>query len=294
MEKISREQMIEMAKETRKKVTNAVVPDEEMQKYPVTMEKLLIPTRMGEAQAYYSYSEQGQQSDMMVINYHGGGFIRERTPNDELFCRKLNHALGCKVLDVDYKIAPDYPYPTAVYETYDVMQWVYENRAKFGIDEKKIVVAGHSAGGNLAIVDTMIAKKEQTFCPAMVVADYPPLDIYTDPEEKPYRGEGIPAERARLYNLYYCEREQQKESYVSPVYAKDEELENFPPSLFITAGLDSLCTEAEDFALRLARLGNEVTLKRFNGTGHAFTIYRKEKHQEGFELIVKSIKGNIL
>ena len=293
METITREQMIQMAKETRKKVTNAPVSEEEMRKYPVHIEKMLIPTREGSAEAYYSYMEGGVNHDMMIINYHGGGFIRERTPNDELFCRKLNHALGCKVLDVDYKIAPDYPYPAAVYETYDVLQWVYVHREELGLDENKIVVSGHSAGGNLAIVNIMIALEEKTFCPALLIADYPPLDVYTDPGEKPAQDTGIPAERARLYNLYYCDRERQKEPYASPLFASDDQLKGFPPSLFITASLDSLCVEAEEFALRLARLGGEVTLKRFQNVGHAFTIYRREKHQEAFDLIVKTIRGNI-
>ncbi|NCC44112.1 MAG: steryl acetyl hydrolase, partial [Clostridia bacterium] len=190
MEKISREQMIQMAKETRKKVTNAIVPDEEMEKYPVNMKKMLIPTRVGDAEAYYSYKESCENGDVLVINFHGGGFIRERTPNDELFCRKLNHELGCKVLDVDYKIAPDHPYPTAVYETYDVVQWVYKHREEFGVEADKILLSGHSAGGNLAIVDTMIAKAEHTYSPAMLIIDYPPLDLYTDPGEKPCQGEG--------------------------------------------------------------------------------------------------------
>jgi acetyl esterase len=124
-----------------------------------------------------------------------------------------------------------------------------------------------------------------------MVVEYPPLDLYTDPGDKPKRGAGIPAERARLYNLYYCDREFQKDAYASPVYATDDQLQNFPPTLIMTAGLDDLCTEAEDFGLHLARCGNEVTMKRVPGAGHAFTIYRKEKHEEGFELIVRYVKN---
>jgi acetyl esterase len=149
---------------------------------------------------------------------------------------------------------------------------------------------GHSAGGTLAIAAVMEANRIGGFVPASLIVEYPPLDLYTDPDEKEKRGGGVPAERVRLYNLYYCDREYQKDAYASPVYATDEQLVHFPETLIITAGLDDLCMEGEEFALHLARCGNEVTIKRVQGAGHAFTIYRKEKHEEAFALILKYLK----
>lgn len=210
------------------------------------------------------------------------------TQNDELFCRKMNHILGCRIMDVDYRIAPDHPYPAAVHECYDVVLWAFAHCREYHVDPDRIILMGHSAGGNLAIVTQMRLLADQTgFKPAGLIIEYPPLDLYTDPEQKVKMGKGVPAERARLYNLYYCDRERQKESYASPVYARDEELEHFPPVLMLTAGRDDLCTEAEEFALHLARCGNEVTLRRVPGAGHAFTIYRKEKYREGMDQIVR-------
>lgn len=294
MNTISREQMIEMVKDTRTKVTNAPVSKEELEAFPVIMTTLHIPTRVGDALVYHSRTEKPEHSDVLIINLHGGGFIRERTPNDELFCRKLNHVVGCQVMDVDYRIAPEYPYPTAVYESYDVIQWLFEHHEEYGVNPQKIILMGHSAGGNLALTAVMRANAEHTFKPLALICEYPPLDLYTDPADKPRRGKGIPAERARLYNLFYCDREHQKEPYASPVYALDEQLTGFPPTLFVTAGMDDLCTEAENIALRMARNGNEITIKRFPGAAHAFTIYRKEGYKEGFELIIKYIRQALL
>ncbi len=152
---------------------------------------------------------------------------------------------------------------------------------------------GHSAGGNLAIGAVMRALEEDMRTPALLISEYPPLDIYTDPEAKKPMGKGIPVERARLYNLFYCDREQQKDPYCSPVYAPNEMLRGFPPSLFITAGSDDLCNEAEDFALRLARCGNEVTVKRFPDAIHAFTIKRLAGHEEACDLVCRFIRGEI-
>lgn len=291
METFTREEMMKMAADTRKNVTSSEVSDAELMQYPVHMEEITVPVRGGETKVYYSYLEKGEHLGALIVNFHGGGFIKARTRSDELFCRELNHLIGCKVMDVDYHIAPEYPYPFAVEECLDTVNWIFDHSGDYQVDPGKIMLLGHSAGGNLAIVTQMqLLAGGLGRQPLCLAVEYPPLDLYTDPEEKTARGQGIPPERARLYNLYYCERESQKEPYVSPVYAEEEKLRGFPPTLILTAGKDDLYTEAEEFALKLARCGNEVTLKRVEGAGHAFTVYRKEKHREGMETIVGYLK----
>lgn len=293
MQTPTREEMIRMAHETRKQVTNAEVPAELMAQYPVTLEERTIPFEEGDIRVFYSYPDEMKNPDVLILNMHGGGFIRGRTPNDELFCRRMNHALSCKILDLDYKIAPDYPFPAAVHEAYRTLRWVYEHAEELEIDVKKLILMGHSAGGNLCIGAVMRSLEEKKELPALLVCEYPPLDIYTDPAEKKTMGKGVPAERARLYNLYYCDREFQRDPYCSPTYAPDEMLFGFPPTLMITGAADDLCNEAEDFALRLARCCAEVTLKRVPGAGHAFTIYRKEGHEIAFELMVRYLRQSL-
>ena len=293
MQTPSREEMIRMARETRKQVTNAAVPEELMRQFPVTMKEMTIPFEEGDIPVYYSYPGEMRNPDVLILNFHGGGFIRARTPNDELFCRRMNHALSCKVLDVDYAIAPDDPFPVAVHQSYYVFNWVREHAAEWEINPEKLVLMGHSAGGNLVIGAVMRALENGTPLPALLVSAYPPLDVYTDPADKQSMGKGIPPERARLYNLYYCERELQKDPYCSPLYAPDEMLRGFPPTLILTAGLDALCNEAEDFALRLARNFNEVTCKRFANVDHGFTIYRREGCDAGYECMFRFVKNGL-
>lgn len=297
MSQISREEMIKMAEETRKRVTSAVVTQEELDEYPVEIQLIQVPTRSGDSAVYFSKREKDAENQkegmLLVINLHGGGFIRERTASDDLYCRKLIYGLGCRTLDVDYKVAPEYPFPTALYECYDVVQWAFIHGKELGIDTSKVILTGHSAGGNMAAGICMLAEKEGAFKPGMVVLDYPPMDLVTDPEEKEQRGGGIPAERARLYNLYYCEKEDQSNYLASPVLAKEDQLKDFPRTLVITAGLDDLCNEAEEFALMLAKAGNEVTLKRFPGASHGFTIYRMPEYEKALELILRFIKENL-
>lgn len=290
---MTREEMIRQAQETRKRVTNAVVPQELLDAYPVELKLRKIPTRVGESDVYDAVTGETEAGGPLIINFHGGGFIRERTKNDEVYCRKLAHAMNCRVWDVDYRIAPDDPFPTALQESYDVVKWAHDHAENLQISPDRILLTGHSAGGNLVCGICMMAKEKGDFQIPAVVTDYPPLDLYTDPAEKVFCGKGIPYERARLYNLYYCDRERQQDPYVSPVFATQEMLAGFPPLLMITAGADDLCTEAEEFALKVCRAGTEVTVKRFAGAGHGFTIYRKDGHEEAFAMIVRFLKSRL-
>ncbi len=290
---LTRQEMIEKARETRKNVTSAPVEPELLARYPAQVTLRRIPTRVGDSDVYDTTNDQVPPGAPLVINFHGGGFIRARTLNDEVFCRKLVNALGCRVLDVDYRVAPDYPFPAALHEGYDVVKWASAHADELGIDPERIILTGHSAGGNLVCGICMMAHESGDFRVSAAVLDYPPMDLYTDPADKPKMGEGIPFERARLYNLYYCEREMQKDPYVSPYYAGLKMLKDFPKALVITAGQDDLCNEAEAFALKLAQAGNEVTLKRFPGAGHGFTIYRRPGHEQAMELIIRFLKQHI-
>ena len=286
----TREEMIKMAVETRKQVTSAVVSREEMERYPARVAPMRIPVRAGDSQAFLVSAQGGEEQVPLVINMHGGGFIKQRTENDELFCRKLALATGCKILDVDYRVAPEHPFPAGLNECYDVAVWAWKNGEQLGIDREKIILCGHSAGGNFVVGISMLLHESGIFKPLGIISEYPPLDLSADPAQKEQRGRSIPAERARLYNLYYCEEELQKHPLASPVMAGEEQLKDFPRALFITAGEDSLCNEAEAFALKAARAGNEVTVKRFEKAGHGFTIYRMPGHEEALKLIERFIQ----
>lgn len=290
---MTREEMIAMAKETRKQVTNAPVPPELLAQFPVTMTEITIPTSLGDCKAYLSTTERIAPGGPLLINLHGGGFIQCRRANDEVFCRRMTCDMDMKVLDIDYPVAPDYPFPTALYESYDAVKWAFDHAAELEINPSRVCLMGHSAGGNLVCGIQMLAQQRGDFRIALAVLDYPPLDLKTDPADKPNRGTGIPPERGRLYNLYYRDDDQADDPLVSPVFASEEQLSSFAKTLVITAGLDSLCEEAEGFALRLGQAGVEVTLKRFPDNGHAFVIYRRGDYLEATKLIQRFIRQNL-
>ncbi len=186
-------EMIERAEQIRSRDRFGPVTVEEFAQAPVTEEAVTISTSHGDTSVYLLKSlEPAGDMKPLIINYHGGGFIKGRLDRDKLFCAKLVNELDCIALDVDYKLAPEYPFPAAYEESYAVLQWACEHAGELGIDTNRIALLGHSAGGNLAVGTTIQAMQRSTIVPACVAIEYPPLDLLTDPGDKPRTGRDMP------------------------------------------------------------------------------------------------------
>lgn len=258
-----------------------MVSPEELAAFPAQVQELAVPTCQGDTPVFVISSETGNSDRPLMLNFHGGGFIAGRLERDELFCRKLAYTHDAVVLDVDYKLAPQYPYPAAVQQSWDVALWAKKHAQEFGADPGKIVLVGHSSGGNLVAGICIRGGSTGLLKPLCAVIDCSPMDLATDPAEKKRSICDMPAERAKMYNEKYIKPELAKDPYVSPLFASDALLEGFPDTLIITAGEDSLCDEAEEFALHLARAGVCVTLQRFTDSVHGFIINRCCQWQDG-------------
>lgn len=270
-----------------------VVSEEDMNQYPASVKETAIPTSRGDAKVYVIVAGPVSDSRPLFLNFHGGGFIGKRLDRDELFCRKIANQFSGIVLDVDYKLAPEHPYPAAVEECIDVAVWAWENRDDLKYDPSRIVLMGHSSGGNLVAGICMKLGQTGLFRPACALMDYSPLDLATDPAEKERSICDMPADRARNYNTKYIQPEQAKEPYASPIYAEPELLEHFPDTLIISAGEDSLCMEDEEFALRLIRAGVTVTARRFTRSVHGFVVNRMCEWEDAMELITRFVSEHI-
>lgn len=259
---------------------------EEMERYPCSIRRVEVPVQ-GEVPVtvYLTVPGQVQPGAPIVVNYHGGGFIRGRSDRDELFCRRLACTFQCVVVDVDYSLAPDHPFPTAVHQARAAALWAKGQASALDCDPKKLLLVGQSAGGNLVANVCMEEVEHPEINPLCAVIAYSPLDMKTDPAEKVHPERDMPAERARNYNALYCPPERAEDPRVSPVFAPLEQLTAFPPTLVITAGDDSLAPEGEQFALHLAQAGVETTCKRFPNCVHGFFINRMDAWQEGVALV---------
>lgn len=228
----------------------------------------------------------------VVFDLHGGGFTNGYPEEDDWFCRQVCDRLGVRVFSIDYRLAPDHPYPEGQKDVYETISFFVDHAEQYRIRTDKMVVCGHSAGGNLAVTTAMRASMEGRFAFCGMILDYPPLDSATPAKCKFYTEGCIPVELADLFDACYRLPEQAREPMCSPIFADDETLSRLPPATIVSCEIDSLRDEEEAFATRLVKNGVEVTARRFLGQKHAFTVqYDNPAALEAIQLMIRSIRN---
>ncbi|MEU1510781.1 alpha/beta hydrolase [Streptomyces sp. NPDC005811] len=208
----------------------------------------------------------------VYVNFHGGGFVVGRPEQDDHICRSIAATAGCVVINVDYAVAPQRPYPAPVTQAYDVTAWVAAHGAAGGWDGTRLAVGGHSAGANLTAAVCRLARDRGTFTPRLQILDSAPLDQVADPATKrsliarPLLSPGL----MRIFTAAYVpDPADRAHPLVSPGLADD--LAGLPPALVITAENDRLRDEGDAYAKALEAAGVPVTHRVFEGVDHYFT-----------------------
>lgn len=298
---MTREEMIALAQTIRGRDRFGPVSEEEFAQYPAVQTELALPGQAGRTVRVYAIAPaQGLPAPApLVINLHGGGFIKGRADRDQLYCFRLACSLNCLVWDVDYCLAPEAPYPAAAEDCCGVLQYAFAHAAELGIDPQRILLAGHSAGGNLAAAACIQAARQNAPLPRAALLEYFPADLTLDPMDKlspEQQADERAVARAKVeqqYTQMYCETAHQTEALASPLRAAPEELAAFPPCLVLACGQDSLCRETEVFALRLAQAGVTVTLRRFAQSPHGFTTNRTGEWEQAVALHLEFLQHHI-
>jgi acetyl esterase len=208
----------------------------------------------------------------VYVNFHGGGYVIRCPEQDDALCRYLAHHTGCVVLNVDYDVAPQHPFPVAPLQAHGVAAWAANAGAEFGWDGRRLAVGGQSAGGALAAAVCRLARDRGTFTPRLQVLLYPPTDLTIPPDRKHARATKpvITPGISTIFNEAYApDPATRTDPLVSPGVASD--LAGLAPAVIITAELDTLREEADRFAAALAAAGVPVVHKVFPGVDHAFT-----------------------
>jgi acetyl esterase len=217
------------------------------------------------------YRPAGHGPHPVLVYYHGGGWVIGDLYTHDGICRSIVNAAGCAVASVDYRLAPEFKYPTAVEDSYAALQWTVANAARLGLDPARIAVGGDSAGGNLAAVMALVARDRRGPRLLLQVLLYPVTDhdFSTPSYRENATGYLLTAEDMRWFWRHYLAREEQgREPTASPLRAKS--LADLPPALVITAGCDPLRDEGEAYAQRLREAGTAVTLTQYPGMFHGF------------------------
>lgn len=282
--------MIERAKQIRARDSFGLVTPEDFIGYPAVKQEEYIDTENYTVHIIRFTPEGAKDHRPMFVNFHGGGFLKGRYGRDDLLCSKIASILECEVVDIDYKLAPEYQYPVAVNEAYEITEWLFRNADKWGVDTKRVILSGQSSGGNLVSTIALRSGESKYIKPCGIIIGWAPLDLYTDPANKPRVEGDMPPERARLYNSFYCNPMEAKDQLVSPLFADECNLKYFPKTLIISAGQDSLAAEDEAFAARLIKAGIDVRARRFMNSKHGFLTNRMDEWEEAMELLVQFSK----
>ncbi|MEU5046066.1 alpha/beta hydrolase [Streptomyces griseorubiginosus] len=241
---------------------------------PAYTETLRVQTGAGPVKCTV-YRPTGTAADTpapVYVNFHGGGFVVARPEQDDHLCRCIAATAGCVVVNVDYAVAPQRPYPAAVTQAYDVTAWIAGNGAAGGWDGSRLAVGGHSAGGNLAAAVCRLARERGTFTPRLQIIDSAPLDQRADPATKrsPVAKPLLSPQLMRIFTAaYVTDPADRAHPLVSPALADD--LAGLPPALVITAENDRLRDEGDAYAKALEAAGVPVTHRVFEGVDHYFT-----------------------
>ncbi len=225
-----------------------------------------------------TYSPLGEPQRILpgFLFFHGGGWVAGSLDTHDGLCRRLANETGCRVIAVDYRLAPLHPFPYAIADAVAALNHVTRNARTFGIDPARLGVAGDSAGGTIAAVLCRIARdaaKENKDAPAIAfqLLLCPILDIHGESSARQELADGYFLDSETLQRdleLYVPEGIDLSDVRLSPLRA--EEFSNLPPAYIHTAQFDPFSDEGEAYAQRLGGFGVPVAGRAHPGMIHYF------------------------
>jgi acetyl esterase len=261
------------AAEARRQIAEQVKPIVGTGEPVAKVEDTTIPGPAGDVavRIYWATTDPGAP---VIAFFHGGGFVIGNCDTHDGVARGLANRTGAVVMSVDYRLAPEDPFPGPLDDCYAATEWLAANATSLGGDGSRLAVAGDSAGGNLAAAVALAARDRGGPRIAFQLLVYPVVDLSGERhrhESQRTNGEGYFLTLASMewYRSQYLRDEADGEHpLASPLVAPD--LSGLPPAFVVTAEYDPLRDEGEAYAARLAEAGVPVTLRRVDGVFHGF------------------------
>ncbi|MDS0133786.1 MULTISPECIES: alpha/beta hydrolase [unclassified Amycolatopsis] len=256
---------------------------------PVSVREIAVPTPDTNRSAERSSSVEGGGGGMgglpatlytpvglpekspLLVFFHGGGWVIGTRSSHDNAVRFLAKHAGVRVLSIEYRLAPEFPFPAATEDALAAFEYAVAKASDLGADPARVAVGGDSAGGNLAAVTAQQAVRRGGPVPAFQLLIYPATDF-----AQRYRSQDLFAEDLFLTDVhmkwfeghYVPSGTDLTDPRLSPLRAED--LSGLPPALVVTAGFDPLRDEGEAYAEKLREAGVEVALRRHEDLIHGF------------------------
>jgi acetyl esterase len=241
------------------------------------VEDMRVPTRDGatiRARLYQAVEPSWAEPAPALIYYHGGGFTVGSVDTHDALCRMFARDGKCTVLSVDYRLAPEHKFPTAVDDAFDALVWLHAHAAQFGIDTGRLAVGGDSAGGTLATVCAVLAR-DAGIALSLQLLIYPGTTGYQETDSHSRLADGFLLSGETIqwfFDQYVRDASDRDDWRFAPLDGKRgaPDFGGLAPAWIATAEYDPLSDEGDAYALKLRDHGNEVTLRRYPGMIHEF------------------------
>ena len=221
----------------------------------------------------YSPESPGPEPLPIVVYLHGGGWwMGDDLAGWDGACSQMAVGIPAVVVSVDYRLAPEHPFPAGVDDSYAALVWTHAHARELGGDPNKLALHGSSAGGNLVGAVTLRARERGGPAARAQVLLVPAMNL-APPESESMRlfGEGYTLSSIHtMVAAYVGEDGDPKDPLISPLRAED--LSGLPPALILTAQFDPLRDDAERYGARLREAGVAAEIKRFDGAVHGFLL----------------------
>lgn len=207
----------------------------------------------------------------VVLFFHGGGYVLGGLDSHDSLCRSLALGAVCDVVAIDYRRAPEHPFPTAFEDAEDALAWLRLQGAQHGLDVGRIVIAGDSVGGTLTTALCIAERQARRPQPALQVLLYPCTSAWQDSASQKRLQKGYLLDRDTLqwmFSQYLRDEVDRKDWRFAPLEAQD--LRGLAPLHMVLAEYDPLFDEGQSYAARVKSEGGKVTVQIYRGMVHDF------------------------
>ena len=233
----------------------------------------------------------------VILYFHGGGYVMGCVDDHDPLCGKLADACEAVVISVEYRLAPEYPFPACIDDAVLAADWAYENAEEFGGDPDKLMAGGDSSGANISAVLALLGKAGKAPKLSYLILFYGVygcVDLAESESAKEF-GQGdfvLPVNAMNeMMKIYLPDGADPDDIRIAPGLAED--LTGMPPSVIVSAEFDPLRDDSAEFARRLEEAGNKVEYIQMDGMMHGFILYYQNFHraEELLDSIGEAVKA---